>query len=297
MPRRYRLPGAARTRRSSSGCTSQKAKPCSSPWRAAASAALASRSPLASFKDDYDRNQPMWRILPEFCAAHPTYERLGLRDLCQSIHEMYAKHDVARLVTEMYLSDLHPAMKPSDAYARIAHRDTERVTSRRSRAASRPAADAVPAGHSAADPGRALQQEDRRLPALHARLQRPLPRLRHRRARPGRATRTAATTSTACALWPNRGLSEPHRRSHIMANKIRTEADRKATPAAQGAPGRHLHVRARPEGQPRARLAHPHQEEPRQAPQEGRLMAPLAALAAAAERGHRPPAVERPGGG
>jgi arginine decarboxylase len=82
---------------------------------------------LQQFKDDYDRNQPMWRILPEFCAAHPTYERMGLRDLSQSIHETYVKHDVARLVTEMYLSDLHPAMKPSDAYARIAHRDTERV--------------------------------------------------------------------------------------------------------------------------------------------------------------------------
>jgi arginine decarboxylase len=82
---------------------------------------------LQQFKDDYDRNQPMWRILPEFCAAHPTYERMGLRDLCQSIHETYVKHDVARLVTEMYLSDLHPAMKPSDAFARIAHRDTERV--------------------------------------------------------------------------------------------------------------------------------------------------------------------------
>jgi arginine decarboxylase len=82
---------------------------------------------LQQFKDDYDRNQPMWRILPEFCAAHSTYERMGLRDLCQSIHETYVKHDVARLVTEMYLSDLHPAMKPSDAYARIAHRDTERV--------------------------------------------------------------------------------------------------------------------------------------------------------------------------
>jgi arginine decarboxylase len=82
---------------------------------------------LQQFKDDYDRNQPMWRILPEFCAAHPTYERMGLRDLCQSIHETYMKHDVARLVTDMYLSDLHPAMKPTDAYARIAHRDTERV--------------------------------------------------------------------------------------------------------------------------------------------------------------------------
>jgi arginine/lysine/ornithine decarboxylase len=82
---------------------------------------------LQQFKDDYDRNQPMWRILPEFCAAHPTYERMGLRDLCQTIHEFYAKYDVARLVTDMYLSDLHPAMKPADAYARIAHRETERV--------------------------------------------------------------------------------------------------------------------------------------------------------------------------
>jgi arginine/lysine/ornithine decarboxylase len=82
---------------------------------------------LQQFKDDYDRNQPMWRILPEFCAAHPIYERVGLRELCQSIHEMYSKHDVARLVTDMYLSDLQPAMKPADAFARIAHRDTDRV--------------------------------------------------------------------------------------------------------------------------------------------------------------------------
>jgi arginine/lysine/ornithine decarboxylase len=82
---------------------------------------------LQQFKDDYDRNQPMWRVLPEFCAAHPRYERTGLKDLCQSIHETYAKGDIARLVTEMYLSDLHPAMKPSDAFARIAHRQTDRV--------------------------------------------------------------------------------------------------------------------------------------------------------------------------
>jgi arginine decarboxylase len=82
---------------------------------------------LQQFKDDYDRNAPMWRVLPEFCAAHPRYERTGLRDLCQSIHEAYAKGGSARLTTEMYLSDLQPAMKPSDAFARIAHRETERV--------------------------------------------------------------------------------------------------------------------------------------------------------------------------
>ncbi len=82
---------------------------------------------LQQFKDDYARNQPMWRIMPEFCQAQPGYERLGLRDLCQHIHELYARYDVARLTTEMYLSDLTPAMKPSDAFAHIAHRKTERV--------------------------------------------------------------------------------------------------------------------------------------------------------------------------
>ncbi len=82
---------------------------------------------LQQFKDDYDKNAPLWRILPEFCADYPRYERMGLRDLAQSIHEAYVAGDVARLTTEMYLSDLQPAMKPSEAYAHIAHRKTERV--------------------------------------------------------------------------------------------------------------------------------------------------------------------------
>ena len=82
---------------------------------------------LQQFKDDYAKNHPMWKILPEFCAKHPKYENMGLQDLCQYVHELYAKYDIARLTTEMYLSDLTPAMKPSDAYAQIAHSNTERV--------------------------------------------------------------------------------------------------------------------------------------------------------------------------
>ncbi len=82
---------------------------------------------LQQFKDDYARNQPMWRILPEFCQKHPRYEQMGLRDLCQHVHALYARYDIARLTTEMYLSDLTPSMKPSDAFAHIAHRTTERV--------------------------------------------------------------------------------------------------------------------------------------------------------------------------
>src|SRR5690554_4810669 len=83
---------------------------------------------LQQFKDDYDRNQPMWRILPDFCKQFPLYERMGLRDLCQEIHQAYKKYDLARLTTEVYLSDMVPAMKPSDAYAKMAHREVERVS-------------------------------------------------------------------------------------------------------------------------------------------------------------------------
>ncbi len=82
---------------------------------------------LQQFKDDYDRNQPLWRIMPEFCQHHRRYERMGLRDLCQHVHELYAKYDIARLTTDMYLSELEPAMNPADAYACIARRKVERV--------------------------------------------------------------------------------------------------------------------------------------------------------------------------
>jgi arginine decarboxylase len=82
---------------------------------------------LQQFKDDYDKNQPLWRVLPEFVAKHPRYENWGLKQLSNEIHEVYRKNDVARLTTEMYLSDMVPAMKPADAFARMAHRQTERV--------------------------------------------------------------------------------------------------------------------------------------------------------------------------
>ncbi len=83
---------------------------------------------LQQFKDDYDKNQPMWRILPEFCHDYPQYEQVGLRDLCLRIHDLYRTYDVARMTTEMYLSDMEAVMKPSDAFAKMAHREIERVS-------------------------------------------------------------------------------------------------------------------------------------------------------------------------
>ncbi len=82
---------------------------------------------LQQFKDDYDKNVPMWRCMPKFCAKQPRYEKMGLGDMCQHVHSLYAKFDVAVLSTEMYLSDLVPAMKPTDAFSHIAARTTQRV--------------------------------------------------------------------------------------------------------------------------------------------------------------------------
>jgi len=82
---------------------------------------------LQQFKDDYDKNQPLWRILPEFIAKNPRYEKVGLRDLCDQIHGIYKANNVAKLTTEMYLSSMVPAMKPSDAFAKMAHGEIERV--------------------------------------------------------------------------------------------------------------------------------------------------------------------------
>ncbi len=84
-------------------------------------------SALQQFKDDYDKNQPMWRILPEFCQQYPQYEKIGLKQLSQQIHDTYKANDVARVTTEMYLSVMQPAMKPSDAFAMMAHREIDRV--------------------------------------------------------------------------------------------------------------------------------------------------------------------------
>ena len=82
---------------------------------------------LQQFKDDYDNNRPLWRILPAFVGKYPQYEKVGLRDLCSQIHGVYKANDIARLTTEMYLSNMEPAMRPADAWAKLAHREIERV--------------------------------------------------------------------------------------------------------------------------------------------------------------------------
>ena len=65
--------------------------------------------------------------MPRFLSEFPHYEGMGLRDLCQSVHEVYRDYDVARLTTQMYTSEMVPAMRPTDAYAKFAHGEIDRL--------------------------------------------------------------------------------------------------------------------------------------------------------------------------
>src|SRR3954467_5641799 len=82
---------------------------------------------LQQFKDDYDSNAPLWRVMPEFLNKFPSYEKIGLRDLCDQIHGVYKANDVARVTTEMYLSIMVPAMKPGDAWSMMTHGEIDRI--------------------------------------------------------------------------------------------------------------------------------------------------------------------------
>jgi len=82
---------------------------------------------LQQFKDDYNKNQPIWKVLPDFTQKYPKYENIKLKDLSDQIHKVFRDNDIARLTTEMYLSDMVPAMKPATAFAKMAHKKIERV--------------------------------------------------------------------------------------------------------------------------------------------------------------------------
>ena len=45
---------------------------------------------LLNFKDLYDTNAPLKRVLPAFVEAHPAaYTKMGLKDLCEQVHQVY----------------------------------------------------------------------------------------------------------------------------------------------------------------------------------------------------------------
>ena len=84
-------------------------------------------SGLEKFNEDLKANVKVAEVMPAFAKAHPQYRAWGLQQLCANIHAMYKANDVARMTTSMYTSEMIPAMKPSEAFAKMAHEEIERV--------------------------------------------------------------------------------------------------------------------------------------------------------------------------
>lgn len=83
---------------------------------------------LLNFKDLYDSNAPVARALPSLAAEHPeTYETMGLRDLCDRIHQVYSVDEVPRAQRDMYTVLPEMALRPADAYEHLVRGQVESI--------------------------------------------------------------------------------------------------------------------------------------------------------------------------
>jgi arginine decarboxylase len=83
---------------------------------------------LLNFKDLYDANAPLKRVLPALVDAHPeTYAKMGLKDLCERIHEVYRADDLPKAQRQMYTTLPEMALRPADAYDKLVHEQVESV--------------------------------------------------------------------------------------------------------------------------------------------------------------------------
>jgi arginine decarboxylase len=83
---------------------------------------------LINFKDLYDANAPLKRVLPALAGAHPeAYEQMGLKDLCEQVHRVYREDNLPKAQKDMYTTLPEMAMRPADAYEHLVRGRLESV--------------------------------------------------------------------------------------------------------------------------------------------------------------------------
>jgi arginine decarboxylase len=83
---------------------------------------------LLNFKDLYDANAPLNRVLPALAEAHPeAYAKMGLKDLCEQMHRVYREDNLPKAQKDMYTTLPEMAMRPADAYERLVRGRVESV--------------------------------------------------------------------------------------------------------------------------------------------------------------------------
>jgi len=83
---------------------------------------------LLNFRELYDANAPMKRAMPLLYQAHPgVYATMGLKDLCDGIHQVYRDDNVGKAQKDMYTTLPEMALRPADAYDHLVRGRTESV--------------------------------------------------------------------------------------------------------------------------------------------------------------------------
>ena len=83
---------------------------------------------LLNFKDLFDANAPLKRVLPDLVEAHPeAYATMGVRDLCRQVHQVYREDNLPKAQKEMYTVLPEMAIRPAEAYDKFVHGQVESV--------------------------------------------------------------------------------------------------------------------------------------------------------------------------
>ncbi len=83
---------------------------------------------LLEFKRSYDANLPLIDALPTVAqAGGAQYQGMGLRDLCDALHQCYADNATAKAMKRMYTTLPEIALKPADAYNQLVRGEVEAV--------------------------------------------------------------------------------------------------------------------------------------------------------------------------
>ncbi len=85
-------------------------------------------SALIRFKQLHDENSPLDQVIPAFVAAHhERYSGVGLRDLCEQMHDFYRKANASLLQREQFRAEHFPeiAMTPQAAMNELVRNNVE----------------------------------------------------------------------------------------------------------------------------------------------------------------------------
>jgi arginine decarboxylase len=83
---------------------------------------------LLNFKDLYDANAPLAKVLPDLVDAHPeAYAAMGLKDLCDRMHKVYRSDNLPKAQRDMYTTLPEMVLRPADAYDRFVRGKVESV--------------------------------------------------------------------------------------------------------------------------------------------------------------------------